>query len=66
MKKMFKIGMYEEIGGYAIIFANNKKEARELARQILEDEGLKGFDNAENCLDTTHREVNVFEVEEEK
>lgn len=65
MSKKFKVELWEELGGYAFIEAETAKEAREKAEEILEDEGVEGFDNKENCFDTTHRDVGVFNVEEE-
>jgi hypothetical protein len=60
--KKFRIGLYEEIGGYSEIEAKDKKEARAKAQQILDDDGVEGFKD----FDSTHRETTILDVEEVK
>ena len=60
--KTFRIGLYEEVGGYVEIEAKNKEEARAKAQQILDDDGVEGFKD----FDSTHRDTTVLDVEEVK
>jgi transposase len=61
----YQVELWEEVGGYAYIEANSKEEAYEKAQQILDDEGMEGFDNKINTLDTTYRSIDVFDVIEQ-
>lgn len=58
----FRVGVWEEVGGYACIKARGKNEARAKAQQILDDEGIGGF----RSFDPTHRNPTVLDVEEIK
>jgi hypothetical protein len=61
----YKIELWEEVGGYAYIDANTKEEAEAKAQQLLDDEGIEGFDNKTNAFDTTHRSTEVLSIEED-
>ncbi len=61
MEKQFKVQLWEEMGGFVYIMAENEKEAKEKAQQILENDGIDGFGNN---FDSTHRETDVLDVEE--
>jgi hypothetical protein len=65
MNKLFKVRLYEEISGYAVIMAKNEEEARAKAQAILEDEGIEGFDNSKYCFDITDREAKILDIEKE-
>jgi len=60
--KKFRVSLYEEVGGYAEIEAENEEEARAKAYQILDDDGVEGFKD----FDSTHRDTTVLDVEEVK
>ncbi len=61
MDKSFKVSLWEEIGGFAFVIASTLEEAKAKAQQLLDNEGVEGFTD----FDTTHRDVNILEVEEE-
>lgn len=61
--KEFKVGLYEEIGGYAYIKAKDKQEAEEKIKRVLNAYGTPGLTNQKYNFDMTHREFQVFEVE---
>ncbi len=54
---IYRIGIFEEIGGYVTISANNKKEAENKVDEILENDGVAGFQD----FDTTHRDVSIVD-----
>jgi hypothetical protein len=60
--KKFKVSLNEEIGGFAIIEANNIDEAEVKAEDIMTKEGIEGFKN----MEITFRDASVRTVEEEE
>ncbi len=62
MNKQFKVSLWEEIGGFAFVIASTLEEAKIKVQQQLDDEGVAGFTD----FDTTHRDVNILDIEEKK
>jgi hypothetical protein len=58
--KTFKIGIWEETGGYVEIKAKTRKRAEAIAQEILDEEGLDGFDS----FRSTHRDCYLLDCEE--
>jgi hypothetical protein len=55
----FKVMLWEEVGGYAFIEATDCEEAKKKAQQILDNDGVEGF----NKFESTHRDTSVIGVE---
>jgi hypothetical protein len=60
--KTFRVGLYEAISGFATIRAENKKEARAKAQQILDEDGIIGL---MDDFKSHNRETTVLSVEED-
>lgn len=58
----FRVEVFEEIGGFATIEAKGELDARAKAQQIMDDDGVAGFED----FDPTHRSPSVFSIEEIK
>jgi len=58
--KKFRVGVWEEKGGYAIIKAKDEKEATHKAQQYIDDYGI------DDTIETTHRNTEILDVEEVK
>ena len=59
--KKFKVGIWEETGGFTIIEAKNEKEAEEKAQYGLEEDGINYFKD----FRTTHRSIYIVNSPEE-
>jgi len=55
--KKYRISVFEEMGGYATIEAENRFEAIRIANEILNTDGVGAFAD----FDLTHRAVDVLE-----
>jgi hypothetical protein len=59
--KTFRIGVFEEQGGYITIKATNKKMAIKKAQEHLDNYGFSDeYDHLVEGLETTHRGAEVF------
>ena len=58
----YKIGMYEEVGGYVYIQAENEKEAKKIASEGLVHYSIQDFQDF--C--TTNREWDIIDIILEK
>lgn len=66
MEKEFKVSLWEEVGGFVYIMAENEKAAKKKAQEILDDEGVRGFNDTWPGFEATHRETDILDIEEEK
>jgi hypothetical protein len=60
IRKTFRIGIWESVGGYVFIEAATQDEAEAIAQTTLDDAGVGGFSD----FDGTHRECNIIDCEE--
>ena len=58
--KTFRIGIWEETGGYVEIKAKTAEQAKAKVIGILDEHGMAGFRN----LDVTHRQCEIVDCEE--
>ncbi len=58
--KTFKIGIWEEVGGYVEIKAETEEAAKAIVQEKLDDHGVSAFPD----FDTTHRDCNIVDCEE--
>jgi hypothetical protein len=56
----FRIGIWEEIGGYVTINAETEEEAEAIAQATLDEDGAPGFPD----LDITHRGCEIVDCQE--
>jgi hypothetical protein len=61
--KKFKVSVNEEQGGYLYIDAEDADEARELADEVMNDDG---FDQRKYPVKMTHRATHIYEATEDK
>lgn len=54
---IYKIEVWEEMGGYMTIKANSEEEAEELAQEHIDDHGLNSADGVE--VEVTHRDTHT-------
>jgi hypothetical protein len=59
--KAFRIGIWEEIGGYVEITAKTKEEAHTIAQATLDEHGTAGFSD----FDIAHRGCEVMDCQED-
>lgn len=62
MEKQFRVSLWEEIGGFIYLMAENEREAKEKAQQILDDENIKELEQ----FNITHNETDILNIEEEE
>ena len=57
--KTYRIGVFEEQGGYINVKAKSKKIAEKKAREYVEEYGISDTDNglSGEYVETTHRDV---------
>lgn len=58
--KTFRIGIWEEQGGYITTKAESKEQAVKIVLEKLGNDGINAFTD----FDTTHRDTNITEIEE--
>jgi hypothetical protein len=59
--QVFRIGIWEEIGGYVEIKAQTEEEARAIAQATLDEHGTAGFPD----FDITHRGCEIVDCHED-
>ena len=63
--KTYRIGIYESCAGYITIEAHSEEQARAIACDILENDGIDGFRMTDNVVDydyeQTDRQVDVVD-----
>jgi hypothetical protein len=59
--KTYKIGVFEEIGGYIEIKANTRKQAEKIALQYGEEYGLLYCGDNAKKIDITHRDITIVD-----
>lgn len=55
MKKLYSVGVFEECGGYIGVMAKNASEARRLAQEWVDDNGLGELSHI------THRDTSIVD-----
>ena len=55
----YRVGIFEEQGGYIIVDAKNENEARELANTFVEEFGISSDE-----VDITHRDTYIVDEPE--
>lgn len=57
--KTYKVGVWEEQGGYVYIQAKSQAKAEEIAMEALEENGMESETLQQAGLDITHRDIHL-------